>query len=331
MAATPPDNAPRFTPGAAHVESWFMRANHPDAPRALWLKATILSRPGGGAVAEVWCSLFDEDRAKGRKATAPIGEARFEGDPLKIQLQGCDFDLGSPGGARGSLGDFSWDLTWERLPGPLGEPLCMLPTRRLVDAPVPKNKLLTPWPALRFSGEVRWGEQTWRVHGWPGMQGHNWGPAHSPEYAWGQCLFAGADGEPFCMVEAASGRIVIGGRTSPILALMTIRRAGRVYRFDRLVDVWNRSADIAFPDWTLKMRGRDGEALLRMRARPERMVCLGYEDPGGNLSHCLNSKLAAVSLRVNPVNHDAFECASAHGGALEFLQPHPAPAIPEVV
>jgi len=335
-----PDNEPRFQTGTDHVESWFMRANHPTEPKALWLKATIFSESaerGGGAVAEAWCSLFDatdgKDRALGFKETIPYAEAMFSGgDPLKLGVGTCTFDLDPYcGGSAGKLGDFEYDLRWERLPGPLGDAQCMLPTRKMVDFAVPKNKLLTPAPALMFNGWVKWGGETWKVDRWIGMQGHNWGPAHSPEYAWGQCNFTDSNGDVFCTVEGASGRIVVGGRTSPILSLMTIRRGDREYRFNKLVDLWNQEAHIAFPQWSLKMKGRDGEALLTMKANPARMVCLGYMNPGGNLSYCLNSKLAEVTLRVNPVNEDAFTCYSKHGGALEFLQGHPAPELPDVV
>jgi hypothetical protein len=34
---------------------------------------------------------------------------------------------------------------------------------------------------------------------------------------------------------------------------------------------------------------------------------------------------------VNPVNEEAFECASEHGGALEFLVNAPDPRFPDVV
>lgn len=328
------DNRPRFRQGADHVESWFMRANHPTRPRALWLKATILGRAGGLALAEAWCSLFDGERtrAEGAKATVPFDAAHFHPVDQVAELAGCRFHLDpSAGGSTGRVGPFSWDLKWSRLPGDLGDPLSMLPSRRLLDAPLPRNKLLTPAPALSFEGTVDWQGERWAVDQWLGMQGHNWGRAHSPEYAWGQCIFVDTDGRPFGSVEAASGRIVMGRWTSPVLALMEVRRHGRTYRFDRLVDLWNRRARIAFPDWTLKMRGRSGEALLTMRAQPDRMVCLGYENPDGRLSYCLNSKLATVSLRVNPVNEEGFECFSQHGGALEFLQPDPAAELTEVV
>ncbi len=321
-----------------HVESWFLRANHPTRARALWLKATILGRRGGESVAELWCSLFDGDRgwARGRKETVPIAEASFGEAPLEVEIAGGRFRFAPRGGeARGELdgGSISWDLGWRPLRGALGEPLCMLPARRLVDAALPKNKLLTPAPALRFSGKVRLAgqEEEWRIDDWIGMQGHNWGPAHAPQYAWGQCVFTDSQGEPFCMVEGAAGRIRIAGMLSPVLALMCIRHGGREYRFDRLLDLWNRRTSISFPDWTLRMAGPDGEALLAMRARPERMVQLGYNNPRGPTSYCLNSKLAAVSLRVNPVDGHGFECRSEHGGALEFLRGEAAAAIDEVV
>lgn len=73
------------------------------------------------------------------------------------------------------------------------------------------------------------------------------------------------------------------------------------------------------------MRGPGGDAWLEMTARPEETVCLGYRNPDGRLSHCFNSKLARVRLRVNPVNEEGFSCTSEHGGALELLRNEPDP------
>ncbi len=330
------DNRVRFTfdRPTDHVESWFLRANHPREPRALWIKATILSRHRGSAVAEVWCSFFDGVGGLTRACKNTVAITEADCRPTPINIASCFFDLAADGGrAEGVLagGELTWNLYWRPVDGAMAKPLCLLPNRRLIDAPFPKNKLLTPSPILRFSGSVHWKGVEWSIEDWLGMQGHNWGPAHAPEYAWGQCIFTDTQGEPFCVVEGAAGRIRIGGMTSPILALMTIREGEREYRFDRLLDIWNRRTSIAFPDWTLRMKGPDGEALLSMRARPERMVQLGYENPKGGLSYCLNSKLAAVSLRVNPVDGHGFECTSEHGGALEFLRPEPAPELREVI
>ena len=174
-----------------------------------------------------------------------------------------------------------------------------------------------------FNGTIDvWGE-TIEVVDWHGMQGHNWGQEHAWEYAWGQCHFLGADAQPMSTVEAFSGRIRIGGKVTPFISGMVIRRGDREYRFDRLVDLWRQDPHIDDLTWTLTMRGRDGTARLEMTATADDMVCLGYGNPDGRLSHCLNSKLAKVTLRVNPPDEPGFECQSMHGGALEFLRNEP--------
>jgi len=331
--AAPPSlsyNAPRFPGRDSHVESWFLRLNDPVGPRALWLKATVLHRHDGTRSAEAWCSVFDGDRTFAMRDTVALADADISlGDgPLTAAISGLtlllDRDGGQTAGKMSADGvDVSWDLQLQREPGELGEPLSLLPSDRLIDAPFPKNKLLTPFPVARFSGIVRWGGESggsWDIENWIGMQGHNWGAAHSPEYAWGQCVFTDASGEPFAMVEGASGRIELGPVTSPLLSMLTVRRNGREYRFDRLVDLWRQSPRIDFPVWSLTMSGAAGRARLTMRGRPERMVCLGYDNPNQVRRYCLNSKTAAVSLRVDPVNEDGFECSSRYGGALEFLQ-----------
>jgi hypothetical protein len=332
------DNAPRFKPGSDSVESWFLRANDPDSPRALWIKSTVLCRSDGTDLAEAWVSVFDGDRTLALRESALLTRARIDGGdrPLQATVAGTRLELNSDGGkASGSLasepGTVSWDLSFVREPGPLGEPMSLLPTRHLIDAPFPKNKLLTPFPVARFAGRLEWNDEVWDISDWLGMQGHNWGAAHSPEYAWGQCVFTGADGEPFAVVEGASGRIQLGPVNSPLLSMLTVRRDGREYRFDKLIDLWWQQPDIDFPEWRLKMSGLSGSATLRMVGDPARMVCLGYDNPSGKRSYCLNSKTARVTLRVDPNNGDGFECICEHGGALEFLQRDEEPRVQPVV
>jgi len=235
----------------------------------------------------------------------------------------------------------SWKLSWSAVPG-LGDPLCIFPSRRMIEGPFPKSKLLTPIPALRMDGEVTWDGQRWDLRGWLGMQGHNWGREHALEYAWGQCLFPDAAGEPFAMVEGFSGRIKLGPVVSPLFSAMVVRRGTRTYRFDRVFARWTQRPRIeghagaeAGPTgpfhWNLKLRGHEGDAEIDMVAAPSRVACLGYGNPDGSLAYCLNSKLARVSLRVNPRNEDGFTLTSEHGGALEILTRTPDPRFPEPV
>lgn len=331
---SPPDNLPRQSVGTDHVESWFIRANHPHEPRALWLKATTLTSAKGTAVAEAWVAAFDGDRTAAVRATIELGDATFrhDGDGLDIEVGSTTWRLDAAGGVvRGELagagGRLSWDLRLTRVPGKLGEPLCLLPSRRLLDTKLPRNKLVTPLPVAAVTGTLRWDGEVWELADWHGMQGHNWGAAHAPEYAWGHCVFTDRDGVPFGVVEGVSGRIDLAGYRTPLLSLLTVRRGERELRFDRVLDLWRQRPRIAFPSWTLQIRGRDGKAALAMTAVPSRMVCLGYDQPSGQRHHCLNSKTAAVSLSVQPVDDEAFTCTSACGGALELLQADPEPRV----
>ena len=143
-------------------------------------------------------------------------------------------------------------------------------------------------------------------------------------------MFPGTDG-PAVVVEGVSARIRIAGRLTPWLSGLVVRRGSHRWRFDRIVDTWNQKVAIDDMTWTLRMKGKDGTAMLTMEADPSEMACLGYRNPDGRLSYCMNSKLSRVKLSVDPRTDDAFECRSAHGGALEFLRVAPDPRLGEVV
>lgn len=323
------DNRPRQRPERPAVESWFLRANLPGEARSFWLKITTLGHPGEAGVAEAWCSLFDGDRTAAWRTTVPWPSACISGGdgvPVALRAAGCAWELGNDGGRStgrlsGEAGPVAWDLSFSRHPGEIGNPLCLLPSRNLVDGPLPRSKLLTPFPVARFEGTLQWGDETWEISDWVGMQGHNWQDAHAPEYAWGHCVFTGPEGEVVGLAEGATGRIRIAGVTTPRISLLGVRHAGREYRFDTLVDLWRQRASLTFPEWSLRIRGADGEASIVMRASAERMVCLGYDNPDRSRRFCHNSKTAAVTLRVQPVRGDGFELTSVDGGALEFLLP----------
>ena len=123
------------------------------------------------------------------------------------------------------------------------------------------------------------------------------------------------------MVEGFSGQIELGGRLSPPISALEVRHGGDVYRFNRLLNIWNQKTDIDYPDWTLVMRGPDGTAKFSLRAKPEEMACLGYMNPNGSLMYCLNSKLAHAEIEVTPKRGTPFSYTSPYGGALEFLRP----------
>lgn len=318
----PGDRLHSGAPG--HVESWFLRANHPSRPLAVWIKVTILAPLAGPPVVETWLVVFDGEANTtfAHRDTHPFEAAQL-GSVLTVGTYVVDLAGGT---LSGSCGGASFDLRFDVHAGDVARPLSIFPFAWMLTAPFPKSKLVTPFPVLRFDGALTTPEGTIPVDGWTGMQGHNWGKEHAPEYAWGQCVFPDED----VMVEGFTGRVRIGSMLTPRLSAMVIRRGSEEYRFDRIVDTWRQEATISPTRWTLRMRGPDGEARLRMDGTNRPMACLGYQNPDGRTSYCFNSKLADTLLEVRPTKGEPFHCASPHGGALEFLRPEPDPTIPVV-
>lgn len=324
-------NDRRYSGKPGHVESWFIRANDPSAPRALWLKMTILAPLGGGApVAETWFIWFDGSRGTtlAHKDTVPIAEASFDGDVVKVAR--CRFDLRDGGSVSGELQTKQGPVSYAFGLKTSAPPLKLFPFDVLLTAPFPKSKTLTPHPVLELSGELRLPGETVKVDGWRGSQGHNWGKEHAFEYAWGQCVFPASGAEPEVMLEGYSARVKVAGRTLPRMSALVVRRGGEELRFDRTFDFFRQEASIAPRRWTVRLSGPDGEARLRMDATDRPMVCLGYRNPDDAMAYCFNSKLADVLLEVKPKRGPEFRCMSAHGGALELLKREPEPGM-EVV
>jgi hypothetical protein len=335
-----PDNALRFHPGAGgHVESYFLRGNHPTRPLAFWLKETILSPLTGPPMAEAWFVLFDGEQRTtfAHRETTPYERAAFHevSGGVGIEVGPTRLRLGPSGRAAGAMQRGArragWDLGWRSDASTVGDRLSIYPWKLLRVGPFPRSKLLTPFPSLHFTGCIEIDGTEILVDGWTGMQGHNWGKEHAFEYAWGQCLFPAEGGEPEAMVEGFSGRVRVLGRTTPRMSAMVVRRGAHTYRFDSVLEFWRQEASVGRRSWTVRLAGDDGAASLTMDAGDMPIACLGYRNPDGHLSYCLNTKLARVWLEVTPRREAPFARSSRFGGALEFLRHEPDPDLAEVI
>jgi hypothetical protein len=315
----------------AHVESHFLRFNDPAGERAIWLKGTVIDGPSRSPAAELWCCVFDGDKRWGERVAAPAQTALHDGG-LAIGESSLRL-AGGQGEASGSLsnarGQCRWALTWRPRPGPLGSPMHLFPYRWMLQGGFPKSKLVSPVPLLDVSGYFEWDGVRVELDGWIGMQGHNWGAEHAPEYAWGQAWFG--DPEPDCIVEGFTARTRIGPILSPRLSCLAVRFEEREFRFDRF---WRLSGQRGIigqkGSWNLEMMSRQGRARLWMQAPPERSVCLGYENPDGARRYCFNSKTARARLWLQPKGEAPIERSSATG-ALEFLSSEPNEAYGPVI
>ncbi len=304
-----------------HVESYFLKVNDPVRPRALWLKSTILHRrgtPGESAIAEAWAVLFDRDRGHtAHKTTTPIARAHFGAGPdLDVEVAGCAL---SSTRARGSLGDLEWDLVIS----PHAQPLFVYGHSRMYTGKLPSQKNLSPIPDLTVSGTLRLRGETWDVTEWRGSLGHNWGSRHTHLYAWGQVtLWDGVGTSPEnasdLVFEGATGRVAIGPIVTPPLTVLSVRWRGVHYDWNALADVRRNKACIHdCRRWTFSGENESGTIEGELEAGTNDFVGLGYENPDGKMTYCLNSKLARARIRLEVSGRAPFE-ATSRAAALEI-------------
>lgn len=316
----------RFKKGG-HVESYFLRANSKDEKRALWLKFTVFMSKKGERLAELWLLVFDAEKGRvfSKRESFPFSEAQIleVGEGLELSLGTWHWRLSEEGFLRGKMRDkgleASFALRFSPLSKDIGRPLSILP-KPLLSLPFPKSKLLTPFPALLFQGELRVFQESWDLGGWTGMQGHNWGKEHAYEYAWGQCLFPAEGERPDLMVEAFSARVKVLGVLTPRMSALVLRYGEKEYVFNRIFNTWRQKASLDLAHWDLKLQDKDRKVHLRMEVGDAPVLCLGYKNPNEKMSYCFNTKLAKVALSLETKEGLLFSVKSPHVGAYELLK-----------
>ena len=112
-------SAPAFPGSGArgHYESYYLRAVDPGAPRAVWIRHTVLRRPGGAPSGSLWCTVWDAAAGPPVAVKSTPGLA-VAGDWLEIA--GARFGPGAVSG-RATAGPHSaaWDLTVTEAAAPL--------------------------------------------------------------------------------------------------------------------------------------------------------------------------------------------------------------------
>ncbi len=327
MAERLHDNAIRWQSGdtGGHVESFFLKANDPAEERAFWLKFTIFAPRGGqGAVAEVWAIQFHGGQGhRAGKQTFPVAELRPGPGRVGLTVGDCRFEPGhSAGRMKGADGqEFSWDVSFDRDRAPLR----LYPFEWMYTAAFPKSKTLTPTSDTRYRGFVQAGDRRYEVQGWPGMQGHNWGRSHAERYAWAHCnVFEDHRGQPVDAVfEGFSGRIRVGPVLTPWLTGAALTHGGQTYAFNQPARLVRNHAEVEYSSWDFALAHGPNRLLGSFWTTPEQMVGLAYANPAGDLSHCLNSKIAHAELRLVVRGDTVAQLRSPGKAALEVTVKEP--------
>ena len=317
-------NCARYRLGqtAGHYESYFLRANHPSLPRAFWVRYTIFSPVGrpDEAIGELWAIVFDGSTGHHvvGKTEVPIGQCAFSNSEFAVRVGEAVL---SPEALVGSAGSPPNGAVWNLHYRGSDPPVFDLPLARY-DAAFPKAKALVGVPMARFSGTITLNNEVLTVDDWVGSQNHNWGRQHTDRYAWGQVC--GFDNAPDSFLEVASVRLKIGPIWSKLVTPLVLRHGGKEYALNSLWRGFTARASYKYFSeyfsWRFASTSQSARIEGEIRAPREAFVGLKYFNPPGGVKYCLNSKIAACTLRVTDFATDRTETLrTASTAAFEIL------------
>jgi hypothetical protein len=303
---------------AGHYESFYLKASSPAQPLGIWIRYTVHKRPGERAKGSLWFTLFDHGAGGplASKVTLPAEDLAAGGGDY-IRLRDSRFGEGVVEGAAPSRElRAQWSLRFASDEPPLRH----LPREWMYRAPLPRTKLLSPWPAARFDGTVEANGRRIELDGWPGMVGHNWGAQHAERWIW---LHGSSFEErgPGTWIDAGFGRVRLGPWTTPWIANGALTLEGERHPLGgigrtRATRVSERrdGCEVTLP----------GPALtLRAVVRTERSDFVGwvYADPDGSEHQVVNCSIASMSVEVRRSNAPAappIELRTEWGAAYEL-------------
>jgi hypothetical protein len=305
----------RASSAQGHYESWFVRANHPREPLALWIRYTLFSPLGRPheAIGELWAMVFDGDRVVACRSEHPIAACRVRDDGLAIELPGARLEDGA---LHGTLEHGGHRVTWSLTYDGGDAPLLLLPPARYRGG-FPKAKTLVPAPMVRLGGTIDVDGDTHVVDRWLGSQNHNWGTRHTDRYAWAQV--AGFDDRDDAFLECASAKLRLGPLWTPWLTVAVLRIGGHEHRFNALSRAPFADVTIDGLSWRFTTHNDDARLNVALTAPRASFVGLRYRNPPGGDKICLNSKLARCELELLPRDGAAQRLVTEHRAAFELL------------
>jgi hypothetical protein len=299
-------------PGKGHYESFYLKASHPSKPLGVWIRYTVHKHSNQEPQGSLWFTLFDAEAGAPRASKVTTADLSAP-EGAYIRIGDSTFEDGRvAGSARTEQLDASWDLSFTAA----GDPLFHLPKDWMYRAPVPKTKLLSPYPDARFSGVVRAGEREVALDGWRGMVGHNWGAQHAERWIW--LHGAGFEGDEDAWFDAALGRIRLGLVTTPWIGNGTLYIDGERHRLGgpnkarkTRVTETPTSCDFRLPGTDLTVTGR-------VESEKQNFVGWVYADPDGPDHNTVNCSIADMTLTVSADGAPDRELRLRGGAAYEL-------------
>jgi hypothetical protein len=305
---------------AAHYESFFLKACHPDGGLAVWIRYTVHQRPNAAAKGFLWFTLFD--------ATAGVAASKIEHpNPTAladtyVRIGDSSFGPGHVSGVAASPQlEASWDLRFEGDESPLWH----LP-RWAYKARLPKTKLLSPHPHVVFTGQIRAGGRSIEIEKWPGTVGHNWGSEHARRAIW-------IHGSNFkdhedAWLDLALGRVRLGAMTTPWIANGELSLDGQRHRLGGIGRVRGTKVDEAVEECRFVLPGDDVRLTGSVEAPRRNFVAWIYAQPKWGERQTINCSIADLRLEVTRPQRAPLNLELSRGAAYELQMEERHPEIP---
>jgi hypothetical protein len=318
--------------GSPQVESFYLKANDPKHPRAIWIRLSLYGA-GKDRYGETQAIYFDGAAGKNLVASErwPVGRVQIDPERAGVGIGESNIqEAASAGLVRGNDFALSWDLELEDdSPGYYPFPAEWLYRSRRVS-----SKIVTPHPSATVhlgALEVWHGLQRHVDHtridlaGWRAMQGHTWGSRLPERYAWAHCnTFKEAPAGSY--FELYAGEVKLAGLLSPQALVGRLVLDREVYRFDTWRNLFGAPGRYSPTDWAFELQGPDGTLKGKVTATVQNTVALKDSSPGAASRHCFNSKLARLSLELTPLDGPKRLLTSEHA-SYETGQPEPRGAL----
>jgi hypothetical protein len=305
---------PEIARKAGHYESFYVKAAHPAEPLGVWIRYTVHKRPGAEPTGSLWFTLFDGAADGPRACKVTTGDVSASGaDYVRIGESRLG-DGRLEGRAVSEACEVEWELAFESGE----EPLYHLPRGWMYRAPIPRTKLLTPYPGARFSGYVNLDGERVELEGWPGMVGHNWGSQHAERWIWVHGARFEGDSGSASWLDVALGRIKLGPVTTPWIANGGLSLDGVRHRLggpERAPATEVRESpercELVLPGKGITVQAEVGSA-------PKNFVGWVYADPDGSEHHTVNCSISDMTLTVSRPGMPPLTLKLAGGAAYEL-------------
>lgn len=288
------DNSCRFmADGAGHYEVWFFTLNDPNSKSAFWFRYALDAEIGSNvATPSLWAMFFD-----GGRTVRPFGILNAFPERSWSSAEGAVITIGAAafappsltGRASDDVHSIDWDLSFEQNVGVFEHV-----NPRMQAMVRPKSHICAPSLATRFHGSVCVDGRTYPIDNAPGCQQHLWGRKHAETWAWAHCN--AFENEPDAVFEGLAARTRVGPIRTPPITMIYLRCDGVEYRFNTLWNAMTTRNRFGQNEWRFIAGNRTTR--LRGVARGDFgcFLQVGYVDPDGNRTFCINSELANLEL-----------------------------------